>query len=135
MTMRSKIATSMLVAAVLSVGLASAAGAHGSGSTGIRLQPKQQHVVGIRLAPALHYVGVVDHFAAKPVFKQPTWGGDCLPPDCRVHHGTGGAASGSVSGGDPGGGQGGSGGGGGDGGGGGGHACLSDRDCGPLRQD
>jgi hypothetical protein len=133
MTMRSKIAASTLVAAVLSGGIATADAAHGPGNVGIRLaQPAQHAVAATRLAPAPRYVGVVDRVPPKPVYKPPTWGTvDCRLPDCRVHHGTGGPANGSVSGGDPGGGQGG-----GDGGGGGsGHRCMGDRDCGPLRQD
>jgi hypothetical protein len=131
MTMRSKIATSTLVAAALSVGMAAAAEARGPGNMGIRLANPPQHlVVGTRLPPRPQYAGIVARLP-KPVLSKPTWGTDCLPPDCRVHHGTGGAAGGSVSGGDPGGGQGGGGG----GGGGGGHLCLGDRDCGLLRPD
>jgi hypothetical protein len=135
MTMRSKIATSTFVAAALSVGLATAAEAHGPGNMGIRFHNPPQHIVaGPRLPPRPQYAAVVGHLTAKPAFFKPPPGGDCKLPDCRVHHGTGGAAGGSVSGGDPGSGQGGSGGGDG-GGGGGGHLCLSDRDCGPLHQD
>jgi uncharacterized membrane protein YgcG len=133
MTMRSKIATSALAAAVLSLGMAAAAEAHGSGNMGIRLQNPPQHlVVGTRLPPRPLYAGIVARLP-RPLLSKPTWGTDCRPLDCRVHHATGGAANGSVSGGQGGGG----GGGGGDGGGGGGsgHRCLSDRDCGPLRQD
>ena len=86
MIMRSKSVKSALATAGLGLGMA-AAEAHGPGNMGIQLQNPPQHLaVGTRLPPRPQYAGIVARLP-KPVLVRPTWGTECLPPDCRVHHG------------------------------------------------
>jgi hypothetical protein len=116
MTIRTKLATSTFVAAVLSVGIATANAAHKPGPLATRHAHPVKHA---------HFVVHVPPGALKlpgPVV--------CRLPACRPSHGPGGVGS------DDGSGQPGSADHGDDGsGGGGGHECVGDRDCAPFKEN
>jgi hypothetical protein len=115
MTLRSKIATSALAVAALTVGIASADAARHSGSLAHRHAhaPKHVHVVG-----------------HAPAFKLPGSAGTCQLASCKPHRHPGGTGS------DDGSGQPGNADHGDDGGGGPDtHNCAGDRDCAPFHEN